>query len=230
MPLVTHFGAGNADVDYTGVDGLCIQHFETTVLHGKRLLPWLIYSGVFARHPDIKVAITEIPGYWWSQLLDDMDSIWRIKHPVFSRDGREKPPLHQICPEAPSEYCTRNVFVGASFMSRLEAEAASREGYFGNMMWGSDYPHPEGTFFYPESWDEKPMTHTALSYVYHGLPADQVRAMLGGTAVKVFGLDGSALETLAQRINAPSITELNEPVEVPDTALSLAFRQRGMFD
>lgn len=230
MPLITHFGAGGMDVDYTGVDGLSIQHFETVVIHGRRLLPWLIYSGVFARHPRLKIAITEIPGYWWSQLLDDMDSIWRVKHPVFSKEGRELPPLHKICPEAPSEYCRRNVFVGASFMSQREAKAASSEGYYGNMMWGSDYPHPEGTFYYPASWDDTPMTHTALSYVFAGLPDEHVRAILGGTTIEVMGLDGPKLEAIANQINAPTSTSINTEVSIPEFALSLAFRQRGMFD
>ena len=230
MPLITHFGAGGADVDYTGVDGLSIQHFETTVIHGRRFLPWLIYSGVFARHPGLKVGITEIPGYWWSQLLEDMDSIWRIRHPVFAEEGRAVPPLHKICPQLPSEYCRDNVFVGASFMSRMEAEAASREGYFGNMLWGSDYPHAEGTFLYPEHWEDTPMTHIALSYVYDGLPEEHVKAMLGANATRILGLDRAKLEEVARRINAPTLESINTAVEVPEFSLSLAFRQRGMFD
>ena len=168
------------------------------------------------------MGITEIPGYWWSQLLEDLDSIWRIRHPVFSEEGRTVPPLHKLCPEPPSEYCRNNVFVGASFMSRLEAEAASREEYYQNMLWGSDYPHAEGTFFYPDHWDDTPMTHTALSYVYCGLPDEHVRAMLGGNTIRVLQLDRSKFAGVAGRISAPTSESINTAVEVPDFAGSVS--------
>ena len=45
----------------------------------------------------------------------------------------------------PSEYFRRNVFLGASCMPRREVELRHEIGV-GNIMWGSDYPHPEGTW------------------------------------------------------------------------------------
>jgi predicted TIM-barrel fold metal-dependent hydrolase len=222
MPLVTHLGGG-AEIDYMGDGAREIRVFEDTVINGKRMLPWLIFSGVFERHPGLKVVITEVPGYWWPQWLRDLDSVWDVRNPNqrTGTDGRG------TCPRPPSEYFEENVFVGASFMSRTEAETASREGYWGNYMWGSDYPHSEGTFHYPESWDETPTTRIALSNVFHDLPEGHVRAMLGETASRVYGLEHSALERVAARIAAPTTTTINHPLPKPDHAVSLAFRGPG---
>ena len=44
----------------------------------------------------------------------------------------------------PSGTFRKNVMIGASCMSRREAEMRHEIGV-GNMMWGSDYPHHEGT-------------------------------------------------------------------------------------
>ena len=228
MPLVTHLSA-SGEVDYSGVDGVAINHFEYTVVFGKRVLPWLIYSGVFERHPHLKLVITEVPGYWWTQMLKDLDSVWSIRNPYVPKKARFESPLRQICPRPPSEYCSNNVFVGASFMSRMEAQAASDEGYYRNYMWGSDYPHIEGTFYYPESWDDVPMTHVALSHTFHGLPEDHVRAMLGENAIQVFDLSADALAKVAGMVNSPSWATIDHDLPVPDSAVSLAFREHGMW-
>jgi predicted TIM-barrel fold metal-dependent hydrolase len=75
-------------------------------------------------------------------------------------------------------------------MSRREAEARHAIGV-GNMMWGSDYPHPEG------SW---PVTRQQQIDSLHGLPEPELDAMLGGNAVSFYGLDAGRLASLAARI------------------------------
>ena len=114
------------------------------------------------------------------------------------------------------------VFVGSSFMCHTEAQAAVRDGYFGNCMWGSDYPHTEGTFQYPDSWDEYPVTHIAQRFAYWDTPEEPLRAMLGVTAAEVYGLDVNELTKVAARINSPTIEELRQPIlegKVPDMSV-----------
>jgi hypothetical protein len=72
----------------------------------------------------------------------------------------------------PSEYFHRNVFLGASCMPRREAEMRHQIGVE-NIMWGSDYPHPEGTW---------PHTREQMRETFGGLPEGELRAMLGGNA------------------------------------------------
>jgi predicted TIM-barrel fold metal-dependent hydrolase len=197
-------------------------------MYGRRAIPWMIYSGVFERHPGLRVVLTETPGQWWTQLVDDLDSTFRLQQ-HYADLGRGGMSLGDLCPKGPSAYCKAGVFVGASFINHVEAQGASREGYWTNVLWGSDYPHQEGTFTYPDSWDEMPVTHTALQFAFGGLPANQVRAMLGENAARVYGLDMEALQQVADRINAPTMELINAPFEIPTAhrTKTLAFREKG---
>jgi predicted TIM-barrel fold metal-dependent hydrolase len=58
-------------------------------------------------------------------------------------------------------------------------------------MWGSDFPHPEGTW---------PETRAQLHETFHGLPEAEIAAMLGGNAASFYNLDVEKLAPLAARI------------------------------
>jgi predicted TIM-barrel fold metal-dependent hydrolase len=90
----------------------------------------------------------------------------------------------------PSDYFARNINVGASCIPRCDVEARAELGVE-KMMWGSDYPHPEGTW---------PQTQTILDEVFSGFPEADVRAILGENAVNFYGLDRAGLQSLADRI------------------------------
>ncbi|MAG33933.1 MAG: hypothetical protein CL908_23890 [Deltaproteobacteria bacterium] len=78
----------------------------------------------------------------------------------------------------PSDYFRRNVRLG-TFLATKEIERRDEIGVE-TMMWGSDYPHPEGTW---------PQTREAMVEAFKGLPEDEIAAMLGGTAAQFFGFD-----------------------------------------
>jgi predicted TIM-barrel fold metal-dependent hydrolase len=220
MPLVTHFGIGSS-ADYSGPSGRAVNTYESGNVFGKRAVPWMIFGGVFERHPRLKLVITEVPGRWWTAWMAELDSIHRAAHPARPHPVEG---LYEICPRLPSEYAREHLFVGASFMSHAEAEAAWEEGYATNYLWGSDYPHREGTFRYPDRWDETPLNHVALRFAFAGIPREPTRLMVGANAVDVYGLDDDALGRVADRINAPTFAELSEPIEPPEDVTSLAFR------
>jgi predicted TIM-barrel fold metal-dependent hydrolase len=75
-------------------------------------------------------------------------------------------------------------------MPRREAELRYETGV-ANIMWGSDYPHPEG------SW---PVTREQMIETFRGLPEPEVAAMLGGNAARVYGFDVGKLAPLVARI------------------------------
>ena len=54
------------------------------------------------------------------------------------------------------------------------------------MMWGSDYPHAEGTY---------PHSRKIAQELCGDLPVNQARAILGGTAIELFGFDPVAVST-----------------------------------
>ena len=95
---------------------------------------------------------------------------------------------------------------GRASSRAYEAEHAVRDGYTRQVMWGSDYPHMEGTFQYPRSFDEPSVGRMAMRYTFAGLPDDAIRDMAGENAVRVYGLDRDELAKVAARIGAPTLT------------------------
>jgi hypothetical protein len=60
-----------------------------------------------------------------------------------------------------------------------------------NMLWGNDFPHPEGTWPSSREW---------LRKTYHDVPIDETRRMIGEAAAEVFGFDLDRLRPTAERI------------------------------
>jgi hypothetical protein len=74
--------------------------------------------------------------------------------------------------ERPSTYMHRNVFVGASFLSRSEAARDSRRLRRPPHV-RSDYPHVESTFQYPgtdDFDDAESIGRMALRFTFAGVP------------------------------------------------------------
>ena len=75
-------------------------------------------------------------------------------------------------------------------MPRREAELRYDIG-LDNIMWGSDYPHPEG------AW---PYTRAQMVDTFRGLPEADITAMLGGNAARFYGLDTEKLAPVVARV------------------------------
>jgi hypothetical protein len=137
---------------------------------------------------------------------------------LYIHDAAEYPEIGEIVRKLPSEYAAQQVFIGASFLARFEVEDAIEHDYAGNLIWGSDYPHFEGTFQHGiVAEDGDSAGRCALRFTLAGLPEPVVRQVLGGNAVKVYGMDGSAIQAVADRIGAPTFDELSRPLaSLPD--------------
>jgi predicted TIM-barrel fold metal-dependent hydrolase len=210
LVLATHGGAGDPD-DLPG--GYPIWLYEVNELT-RRPMHRLIMSGVFERHPNLKTVVTEQPGDWWLTKMHDLDTLqWMAQ-----------------LPKKPSQYMRDNCFLGAAFQARFEAKDAVENDYWQNILWGTDYPHVEGTWLHTDDMDAEPMSHIAMRYTYAGIDPEKVKAMIGLNAVKVYNLDGEYLHKVAQTINAPTMEQLQTPVDaVPEGAGMWAFRQLGAF-
>ena len=89
----------------------------------------------------------------------------------------------------PSDYFRRNVRIG-SMVTKEEADDREKIGVK-NLMWGSDYPHPEG------SW---PTTAAKMDASLKGVPEDDLAAILGGNALEWYGFDEKKLAPIVDRI------------------------------
>jgi predicted TIM-barrel fold metal-dependent hydrolase len=206
---------GGANLHYgNGPENFLLTLAEVDWL-SHRGLAHLILSGVFERHPNLHLAMTEQRTHWVHQLLADLDSA----HEFARKFGMPGPQ-----PRKPSDYFMSNCFIGASFLSKPECDARGEVGTQ-CFMWGSDYPHNEGTW---------PHTDAALRYAFGGdVPSADLRAMLAGNAARCYYLDLGELRPIAERIG-PTEAELRAPIEVlPGEAegekpvRSWAFRRHG---
>ena len=116
-----------------GPGGAILNYMETTY-GGQRAVSKLIASGVFDRHPSLKVLVSEGGATWGPFLADRMDEAYR------QHGSMVRPKLERL----PSEYLYDHVY--ASFQHDRSAVAALTAMGWQNVMWGSDYPHLEGTF------------------------------------------------------------------------------------
>jgi predicted TIM-barrel fold metal-dependent hydrolase len=222
MPLVTHVGGGT-NARYSGLEAVALMQLESAGFLSQRAVWWMIFAGVFERHPNLKLVITETPGNWYPPKAIELDAL----HAFYDtkRDEPLNKALLEQVPRRPSEYMRNNVYFGASFTSPFEAHEALAHGVASQLLWGSDYPHLEGTFVYRDGRDLPSITRLALRNTFCELPATETRRMIGETAIDVYNLDRDALQQVASDINAPTLDELATPIDsVPEGASVTAFR------
>ena len=68
----------------------------------------------------------------------------------------------------------------------------------GNLMWGADSPHLEGTW---------PRTRKSLARCFRGMPIREARAILSDNPARLYGFDLAVLQPIADRV-CPTVVEL----------------------
>ena len=94
-------------------------------------------------------------------------------------------------------------------MPRPEAKYIDAVGV-DRIMWGSDFPHEEGT---------TPYSLEALRSTFSDVPEEKCRQLFAGVAANVYGFDLEALTPVAQEIG-PKGSEIAVPLtreELPDS-------------
>jgi predicted TIM-barrel fold metal-dependent hydrolase len=170
--------AGNrtpADIQHAIVDGIKGSPFELDMVPA-RVMYGLMLAGVFDRYPSLRLALTEVRSDWVPATLAVLDR----------RFDAGDTPLRK----RPSEYWQTNCWVGASSIKQSEVRLRDAIGA-DRMMFGRDYPHPEGTW--PNTWD---WLRDALA----GFSETDIRAILGGNALRCYGIEEGRLRPVAERI------------------------------
>ena len=143
----------------------------------------LMAGGVFDRHPNLKLALTEIRADWVPATLEYLDQVFEDTKPG--------------CELKPSAYFRQRCLVVPSSPHQSEIEMRHEIGIdqFG---FGQDFPHWEGLW---------PNTLDWLRHAFHGVPESELRAILGANAVRFYGLPSTTLQQVTDRIG-PSVEDI----------------------
>jgi predicted TIM-barrel fold metal-dependent hydrolase len=185
MPLHSHSGWSP---DYGDVPAATAMYISEVDMWAHRPFAALLWSGAFERHPGLRLVLTETGCSWILETLRVLE--WKADLPFFKH-------FTEGLSLRPSEYFRRQCHLGASFLPPHEAVDRHRIGV-DKLMWGSDYPHLEGTW--PNSLD-------ALRATFGGMPEDEVRRILGGNALALYGFDAERLGAVAARVG-PTLEDL----------------------
>lgn len=127
---------------------------------------WVV-SGLLERFPRLKIVLVEPGLSWIPYYLERLDT-------MAHRHGWDN---MQMLKEKPSNYWHRSM--AATFEEDEFGVSLRRRLGVQNLMWASDYPHPDSTW--PES-------QKAIQRHFKGVPRDEMRAIVGGTAARMYRL------------------------------------------
>ena len=182
LPVHTHSGEAPRD-EFNDEIGI---YLAEVVWWCARPLWHLLFSGAFERHPDLKFVVTEGAAYWAADMKWKWDQYFGGGHTTKKLVAMMKGKISKL----PSEYFGTNIFIGASTMAKEEIRRRHVIGC-DVLMWGTDYPHPEGTW---------PNTVQRLRDDFGVVPVPDARMMLGETAARCYGFDLEVLRPIADRI------------------------------
>ncbi len=192
MVLHTHSGAGPAD--YPLGPGFLSIYAAEAWWWAARPFWVLVLSGVFERHPGLRYSIAENGAWWVPDIVARMDEKWDGGHNTrkFGDAFRVDMPMR------PSDYVDRNCFFAASTPGVDEITRRHQIGV-GNLMWGNDLPHPEGTYPHTRQW---------IAERFGAVPPDETARILGLNAAEVYRVDTGALADIVARIG-PTTAEVH---------------------
>jgi predicted TIM-barrel fold metal-dependent hydrolase len=152
--------------------------------HFRRLFGLFAFSGVFERHPELKVVFTEGGIGWVAPALCEADKAYRDFETEleglasgFSFSETVDPRMFQKPAQPPSYYWFQNCY--ATFQEDPSGlEQLDRIGW-DRVMWASDYPHREGSLG---------MSRSVLRDIFNATTVEKAQAIVGGTAIKLWGL------------------------------------------
>jgi predicted TIM-barrel fold metal-dependent hydrolase len=134
----------------------------------QRSLALLITSAVPQRFPKLRFVIVEGGIGWIAAQLRFMDHWWEDHHRWM------QPKLD----ESPSTYFKRQFW--ATFEDDRPGVLTRHLLGVDRLMWGSDYPHTEGTF---------PFSIQRIGQDFVDVPEDETRLMVHDNAAHLYGLD-----------------------------------------
>ena len=153
----------------------------------------------------LALAWFEWRGAWVVPMLQQLDLLMERVRSGASGEMRytaDDMPLTMSATEMFHQSC----HLGASMAGPADV-AARKELGLGAIMWGSDYPHDEGTY---------PYTREHLRQLFSDTDPAELQQLLAGNAASLYGFELDALAPYAER-SGPTVAEIAEPLrELPE--------------
>ena len=174
LPLSLHLGANR--VGAGGVDPNLARirpTYFTVCEHWVKIsIADMIFSGVFDRHPSLRVGCIEHELGWIPFFLERLDNTY------FQRQGNKNYYRFETA-DRPSDFFRRNVF--CSFQDdALGIQERHTIGIEG-LCWGNDYPHTESTF---------PRSQALMAERLRDVPEAERQQILQTNVARIYGFGG----------------------------------------
>ncbi len=131
-----------------------------------RILMEIIYSGVLETYPSLHVVIAESGIGWIPYLLERMDLEWEEQYKDLTLKMKPSAYWHRQC-----RATYQSDETGLRLLDILGED---------NIMWGSDFPHPDGVWPDSQSFIERELGH---------LPEATRHKLVCGNAAKLYGFE-----------------------------------------
>ena len=167
--------AGDAFDKYKGSPGATFLHAKMFIEQFLDPFVDLFAWGILERHPKLKIVIAESGVGWVPWVVEELDyRHWRLWECKEFWDDKGGIP-HKL---KPSEVFKRQVY--GTFQQSPTAMRLLEFWGPGNLLWASDYPHPDSIW---------PHSVRTIGETMGHLEPEVVRGLVGGNAAKLYGLD-----------------------------------------
>jgi len=175
IPLTFHrtFGGRAQEADWDGIADLKITAGGTVwrFFSAVRSFTYLVYAGVFDRHPNLKIVAAEVNMGWlpfWLQTMDQNVTVRSELHDATLQQSK-----------APVDHMGTNLFVTILDDAVGFELIASHPWLADCAMWSSDYPHSVTLW---------PRSRQILAELAKDLKQDQLDKIACGNAARVYGV------------------------------------------
>jgi predicted TIM-barrel fold metal-dependent hydrolase len=168
IALVLHTGTGTDVMAERGPGG-AVMNYTRQMCEAQLAIMALVSGGVLDRNLKAKVAVIESGASWLAALAERMDEVY-LAHAVYVRPRLSRMPSQIIREQVKASFQYDRACIMARSVTGHQA-----------LLWGSDYPHAEGTF---------PHTPAVLAKLFEGIEiSEREKAdILGGNAARLFRL------------------------------------------
>lgn len=167
LAFVCHTGTGREDVRSTRGAGGAVVNYTIQACDGMITIMHMVAGGVLDRFPGAQVCFVEGGASWLAGLAERMDEVYDA-HEIFVRPKLSLKPSEIIARQISCSF----QYDRACVMSRSVTGTKA-------LMWGSDYPHHEGTF---------PNSRAVREKLFEGIEiSERDKAdIIGGNAGRLF--------------------------------------------